>query len=232
MKIYAISDLHLSFGSNKPMEVFGGNWENYLEKIKEDWNSRVRPEDLVLIAGDISWAMKITETDADFEFLGSLNGGKVIIRGNHDYWWSAISKVREVLPQGVYAIQNDAMKFGDKIICGTRGWSVPEQEFENEQDEKIFRREVIRLDLTLQSAKKLQTDGEEIICMIHFPPFNSKRQQNEFTELFEKYGVSKVVFGHLHGKKVRADLKFTLSNIEYFLTSCDLLGNKLALICD
>ena len=159
MKIWAISDLHLSFGANKPMDVFGGNWENYLDKIKEDWADKVSDDDIVLIAGDISWAMKLEETKADFEFLGALKGKKIIIRGNHDYWWASISNVRSVLPANVFAIQNDAIKFDDVIICGTRGWTVPENDFETAQDEKIYKRELIRLELTLKSAKKLQKNA-------------------------------------------------------------------------
>ena len=227
MKIFAISDLHLSFGSNKPMDVFGGHWENYLEKITEDWNNKVSDEDVVLIAGDISWAMKLEDTKEDFEFLGKLKGHKVIIRGNHDYWWSSISAVRSVLPEKVYAIQNDAIKFGDYIICGTRGWTVPEAEFETPHDEKIYKREVIRLELTLQTAKRLQTNGEKIVAMIHFPPVNSVRDDSEFSALFEKYGAEKVVYGHLHGKKARATLRFTKNDVEYLLTACDQTENKL-----
>ncbi|MDD2445307.1 MAG: metallophosphoesterase [Clostridia bacterium] len=230
MKIYAISDLHLSFNSNKPMDIFGYKWENYLEKITDDWNSKVKDEDIVLIPGDISWAMKIDETKQDFAFLEKLKGKKVIIRGNHDYWWTGISAVRKVLPKNIFAIQNDAIKFDNVIICGTRGWAVPETEFESEQDEKIYKREVIRLELSLQVAKSLQKNNETIICMIHYPPTNSKRQRNEFTDLFEKYNINKVVFGHLHGKKIKSSLFYIQNNIEYYLTSCDLTDNKLVLI--
>ena len=230
MKIWSISDLHLSFLSNKPMEVFGGSWENYLEKIIEDWKSKVQEDDLVLIAGDISWAMKLEETSEDFKFLASLPGKKIIIRGNHDYWWNSISAVRSVLPENVFAIQNDALKFNNVIICGTRGWLVPETTFQDEQDEKVFKREVLRLDLTLTSAKRLQTNNESIICMMHYPPTNSKREASEFTQLIEKFGVSDVVFGHLHGKKVRSDLLFVKNGVKYHLTSCDQTDNKLMLI--
>ena len=231
LKIFAISDLHLSFGSNKPMEVFGGNWENYLEQIQADWAEKVGDEDLVLIAGDISWAMKLEETKLDFEFLAKLKGKKVIIRGNHDFWWSSISNVRDRLPENVFAIQNDAMKFGDVIICGTRGWTVPEDiNNQSAEDEKIYKRELIRLELTLQSAQKLRQNGEQIICMIHYPPFNSSRKESEFTALFEKFGVSKVVYGHLHGGKSRANLQLTINNIEYYLTSCDQINNRLVLV--
>lgn len=232
MKIFAISDLHLSFGTNKPMDVFGGNWENYLEEIVEDWNKKVSKDDVVLISGDISWAMKIEDTKEDFDFLSKLKGTIIIIRGNHDYWWSSISKVREKLPSNVIAIQNDAVKIGNTIICGTRGWTVPEKKFEDEHDKKIFDREVLRLELTLQCAKRLQTNNENIICLIHYPPMNTKKQNNAFLELFQKYEVDKIVYGHLHSKKVWANFEFCIGKQKYFLTSCDLVHNKLVLIQD
>lgn len=231
MKIFAISDLHLSFGANKPMEVFGGQWENYLPKIVADWQQKVADDDVVLIAGDISWAMKLEQTAEDFAFLQALPGKKIITRGNHDFWWSSISAVRAVLPDGIFALQNDAILLGNTIFCGTRGWAVPENGvFETAQDEKIFRREVIRLELCLESAKRLQTNNQDIVVMIHFPPVNSVRDDSEFSELFERFGVQKVVYGHLHGKKARADLMFEKNGVQYFLTSCDQLSNELALI--
>lgn len=212
------------------MDVFGGNWENYLDKIVEDWNQKVCEDDVVLIAGDISWAMKLEQTSEDFKFLQSLKGKKVIIKGNHDYWWASISAIRNILPENVFAIQNDAIKFGKFIIAGTRGWTVPETNFETEQDEKIFKREALRLDLTLSTATRLKQDGDKIICMMHFPPVNSKREKSAFSEIIEKYGVDSVVFGHLHGNKVRSDLFFMKNNVKYFLTSCDQTDNKLVLI--
>lgn len=232
MKVYAISDLHLSFGANKPMEVFGGNWENYLSQIVEDWNSKVNEDDVVLIAGDISWAMKLSETEEDFAFLSRLKGTIIIIRGNHDYWWNSITAVRSILPPNVIAIQNDAVKIGNYVICGTRGWTVPEVDFASEHDERIFKREVIRLDLTLRYASGLMDENSTLICMMHFPPHNTKRQSNAFLDLFKEYNVDKVVYGHLHSKKVKPDLNFKLGKQEFFLTSCDLVGNKLVLIAE
>ena len=227
MKIFAISDLHLSFGTNKPMEVFGGHWTNYLDKIVENWKQKVCDDDVVLIAGDISWAMKLEETKEDFKFLQDLPGTKIITRGNHDYWWASISAVRSVLPQNCFALQNDAIKLRNHIFCGTRGWTVPETNFETPQDEKIFKREIIRLEMSLEAAKRLQINNEEIICLIHFPPFNSARDSSAFTELFEKFGVKKVVYGHLHGNKVRANLCYVKNGIKYYLTSCDQTQNTL-----
>lgn len=227
MKIFAISDLHLSLNNPKPMNIFGPVWEGYEQKIFDDWREKVGDDDLVLLAGDFSWAMRLDEAKPDFELIKDLPGKKVLIRGNHDYWWSSISAVRAALPQNMFAIQNDAIKFGDIIVCGTRGWTVPENgEFASAEDEKIFKREVIRLDLTLKSAKALQQNGEKIICMMHYPPCNFKREDSEFTKLLCEAQVACVVFGHLHGYK-RKQNQFRLDGINYYLTSCDMVENKL-----
>ena len=225
MKIYAISDLHLSTSCDKPMDIFGGNWEGYTEKIIENWTSKITDDDLVLIAGDISWAMRLEETKTDFEWIDKLPGKKIIIKGNHEYWWKSISAVREALPESIMAIQNDSIKIGDFIICGTRGWSVPEEgkEFLPE-DEKIYKREVERLKLTLKSAKVLQTNDEKIICMMHFPPFDGSGNESEFTKLFEEFGVSVVVFGHIHGY-TNCKLIQTKNYIVFYFTSCDHIKN-------
>lgn len=227
MKIFAIGDLHLSVNNPKPMDIFGPQWDGYVDKIFDDWKEKVGEEDVVLLPGDFSWAMKLEDAKSDFDLIKNLPGKKIIIRGNHDYWWASISAVRASLPEGMFAIQNDAMKFGNVVICGTRGWTVPEPGATvTAENEKIFKREVIRLELTLQAAKKLQTNGEKIICMMHYPPCNFRRNKSEFTELLEKYEVSAVVFGHLHGYK-KVDLKFRLGEIDYYLTSCDIANNKL-----
>lgn len=233
MNIYALSDLHLSFMAEKPMDVFGGEWENYTEKIKENWQSVVKDDDIVLIAGDISWAMKIEETKKDFDFIKSLNGKKILIKGNHEYWWKSISSVRSVLPQDVYALQNDSIKIDNFVFAGTRGWVVPEsvndQNFSKE-DEKIYNREAIRLELTLESMQKKRKDGDFIVCLMHFPPFNSKREDSLFTELFEKYKVDVVVYGHLHKSAGRQTKEYVKNGVKYYLTSADLVNMKPVLI--
>ena len=227
MKVFAISDLHLSINNPKPMDIFGPVWEGYLDKIFTDWKEKVTDEDIVLLAGDFSWAMKLKETEEDFKLLSTLPGKKVIIRGNHDYWWKSISAVRKVLPSGFYAIQNDAIKFDNIIICGTRGWTVPERNAEqSEENKKIYDREVLRLELTLQAADKLRQNREEIICMMHYPPTNFSKDDSDFTRLIEKYKVNKVVFGHLHGLK-KIETTFVKNGIPYFLTSCDIADNRL-----
>ncbi len=225
MKIFAISDLHLSINNPKPMDIFGPTWEGYLDKIFDDWKAKVSDDDIVLMAGDFSWAMKIEETKPDFALLAKLPGKKVIIRGNHDYWWNSISAVRKNLPENFYAIQNDAIKFGDYVICGTRLWTLPDKQFTPE-NEKIYKRELIRLELTLQNAKKLQSEGNHLICMLHYPPYTFKEEDNEITNMLEKYGVEKVVYGHIHAY-CKQNLVLQKNGVTYYLTSCDIVGNKL-----
>lgn len=232
MKIFGISDLHLSVNNPKPMDIFGPVWEGYLEKIFAEWNEKVGEEDIVLLAGDFSWAMKLEEAISDFDILKNLAGKKIIIRGNHDYWWKSISAVRAILPQNTFAIQNDAIRFDGVVVCGTRGWQVLEKDGErDEQDQKIFDREVLRLEMTLQAGKKLMQEGDKLICMMHYPPMNFSRSDSPFSQLIEKYGVDRVVYGHLHGYK-NPNLHYEKNGVEYFLTSCDMTKNQLVEIAE
>jgi predicted phosphohydrolase len=237
MKVYAISDLHLSGFNPKPMDIFGASWDNYWALIKESWAASVENDDAVLIAGDISWAMTLDEARGGLEEIGRLKGKKILIRGNHDYWWKSIGNVREALGGDTYALQNDCVKIGKVLVGGTRGWTVPERGGAGgvggaggAEDEKIYRREAQRLKLSLESLRRNRTDGDISLCMIHFPPFNSKREDSEFTRLFDEYGIDKVIYGHLHGADCRAELISKKNNVEYFLTSCDQLKNKLTRI--
>ncbi len=227
MKVFAISDLHLSINNPKPMDIFGPVWDNYLEDIEKDWAEKVSDDDLVLLAGDLSWAMKLEDAKSDIDYVAKLKGNKVIIRGNHDYLWGTISGVRNNLGPNFYAVQNDSIKIGDYIICGSRGWTVPEIRELGQEDKKIYDRELIRLEMSLKSAKEKQQNGEKIICMIHFPPFNTKREDTGFTQLFEKYGITTVVYGHLHGNFPKSDLVVEKNGVTYYLTSCDKTKNKL-----
>ena len=223
MKVFAISDLHLSFETDKPMDVFGEKWENYEAKIKENATAKVADDDILLIAGDLSWAMQINEAGSDFDYIGSLPGKKVVVRGNHDYWWKAISTVREELePRGVFALQNDSVKFENIVIAGTRGWIVPEpNKGLGEQDKKIYDRELIRLEMALENASKKRQEGDKLIVVIHFPPFNSAIEESDFTRLIEKYNVDICVYGHLHGKIKYTNPTTTLNGVRYILTSAD-----------
>ena len=227
MKIYAISDLHLSLCGDKPMDIFGEKWGGYLEKIEYDWNSKVSETDVVLISGDISWAMQLENALIDLEFLNKLKGTKIIIRGNHDYWWQSISRLREKLPSNVIALQNDAVKIGDYIFCGSRGWTVEGSPEFTEQDVKLYNRETERFRLALKNAENLRLNGEKLIALIHYPPFNIRRENSNFTALFEEFKVDKVVYGHLHGKDAKPYYRINKNGIEYILASCDLVDNKL-----
>ena len=227
MKIFAISDLHISTNTDKPMDVFGGNWVGYLDKIKSDWQDKVSDEDLVLIGGDISWAMDICDAQKDIETLKELKGKKILIKGNHDYWWSGIGKVRDMLPEGFYALQNDSIRFDGVVICGSRCWSVPGAPDFKEQDMKIYLRETERLKLSLSAASKIKKGGDKLIALVHYPPFNVRRENSLFTDIFEQNGVDSVIYGHLHGKGVRADKLVVKNGVKYYLTSCDQVDNKL-----
>ncbi len=227
MKIYAISDLHLSVNNPKPMDIFGPAWDNYVDKIFDDWKEKVTDDDIVLLAGDFSWAMKLEDSIADFEMLKDLPGKKIIIRGNHDYWWKSISAVRKILPEKFYAIQNDALKFGAFIICGTRLWNLPyDNKKFTEDDDKIFKRELIRLRMTLEQAKKLQAGNEKIVCMLHYPPYTFKEEDNEITKMMEEFKVDAVVYGHIHAY-CKQNLVLEKNGVTYYLTSCDIVKNKL-----
>lgn len=227
MKVFAISDLHLSLCGDKPMDVFGARWDDYLNKIKADWDEKVSEDDVVLISGDVSWAMDLDNALKDIEFISSLKGTKILIRGNHDYWWNGIGKLRSRLPSGIYALQNDAIKINGVIFCGSRGWAVEGSPDFVEHDRKIYLREAERFKLALKHAETLREEGDKLICLIHYPPFNVRREQSLFTSLFEEYKVDKVVYGHLHGKDVKTYLKTNINGVEYILASCDIVDNKL-----
>lgn len=217
VELFAIGDLHLPGGAEKPMHVFGMHWKDHWQRIQENWRERVRPEDIVLIPGDISWAMHLEDAARDLKEIGDLPGAKVMIRGNHDYWWSSIKKVRELLPPSVYALQNDALRIGEYVFCGSRGWQIISQE---PSDQKIWSREIMRMRMSLEAAKR---QGGRIIAMIHYPPFNEKQEDSEFTELFSEFGVTDVYYGHLHGKSLRGAFHGMRQNIFYHQVSCDRL---------
>lgn len=230
MNVYAIGDLHLSFTEDKPMAVFGGNWEGHFDKIKQDWLQRVQPEDIVLIPGDISWAMKLENALVDLRELVPLPGKKVFVRGNHDYWWNGITRLRDSAPDESFVfLQTDAVKIGEYVIAGSRGWTCPGSPDFTEQDQKLYLREAERFRLALSEADRLASEGDKKIALVHFPPFHLKNDGSLFCELFEKHGIDKAVFGHIHGS-VYFPLKTERSGVEYILASCDKLAFKLVKI--
>lgn len=203
------------------MNVFGPEWEGHFEKIIKDWQEKVTDEDIVLIGGDTSWGMYLEEGMYDVRSLAPLKGKKVFIRGNHDFWWSAISRVRAAAPDDTFCfLQNDCVKIGKYIIAGSRGWSCPGSTDFTDQDMKLYLREGERFRLAFQEVKKVREEGDTLIALIHYPPFSVRKEDTVFTRLFEENGVDKVVFGHLHGSNY-FPLRTEKNGITYYLTSCD-----------
>ncbi len=222
MALYAIADLHLSGSVDKPMDVFGDHWLKHHEKIQENWIKQVSEEDTVLIAGDISWAMKLEEAMVDLKWIHQLPGKKILIRGNHDYWWSSINKLNQLF-DNLDFLQHNFFIYQDYAICGTRGWTCPNPFKFTEQDDKIYNREAQRLKASIEGAKKAGYD--KIIVMLHYPPTNDHFEPSLFTEMVEYYKVEKVVYGHLHGEEsYLAGLQGLYGGVEYHLVSCDFLN--------
>ncbi|MBQ3763219.1 MAG: metallophosphoesterase [Clostridia bacterium] len=228
MKVYAISDLHLSSVDDKPMDVFGAHWENHFARISEDWLSKVSGEDIVLLPGDLSWALQLENALPDIRCVAALPGKKVIIRGNHDYWWSSISRVRDALPENMYAIQNDAISISGITFCGTRGWILPCEGWDQD-DERISKREYGRLKMSLDRAVQI-ADGGEIICMLHYPPLTEANPDTEVSALIESYGIKHVVYGHLHGVALKGAFRGEHNGVFYHQASCDGTDFKLITI--
>ncbi len=232
MKVFAISDLHLSINNPKPMDVFGGAWNNYVQEIVDFWQANITNDDIVLLAGDFSWAMKLDGVKPDLEFIGGLPGRKVLLKGNHDYWWHSVSALRAILPYNMYAVQNDCLRIGNILICGTRGWTTPEKKDFSAEDKKIYDREAIRLSLSLEAMRKERRSGDFVIAMTHYPPFDSTFSPSPFTEQMTASGVDAVVYGHLHGRTPRLKKVVTIDGIPYYLTSCDMISNIPVVIYD
>lgn len=224
MDIYALSDLHLSIGKDKPMDIFGAEWKDHQLKIQKNWNSVVNENDLVLIPGDISWAMDIKDAECDCDFISALKGRKVLLRGNHDYWWDSVSKVRSMFKQLDF-IQNDMLVIENIAVCGSRGWKTPlDESFDEKTDRKTYERELKRYRLSLDCAKRLDKD---IVFMTHYPPILKGGRETEFSSILEEYKVKKVVYGHIHGKDNFKNIYEGIKNgISYSLVSADYLDFK------
>lgn len=232
--IWAIADLHLSLGiSGKEMDIFGEQWVSHYKKIETSWRKVITDNDLILVAGDISWAKNLEEVKKDLAWLDSLPGTKVMIKGNHDYWWHALSKVKAVLPPSCHVIQNDHFNWKEISIGGTRLWDSNEFTFQDivdfqgkaeeqlPENEKIFDREIHRLELSLKS---LDQNARLRIAMTHYPPISADLRLSRASLLFEKYHVNIVVFGHLHNVKKGLSLFGVKNGIQYVLTSSDYLN--------
>ncbi|MCM1148853.1 MAG: metallophosphoesterase [Butyricicoccus sp.] len=220
MSLYAIGDLHLSLGGDKPMDVFGRRWENHVEKLREGF-AALGPEDVTVLCGDLSWAMSIDGAREDFLFIHSLPGRKIVLKGNHDYWWSTASKAYSFFAEnGIDSIEilnNNCFLYGETAICGTRGWFY-EAERSPEHDKKIMARELMRLEASLQAA------GErEKLVFLHYPPKYGAYECPGILSLLERYGVRRCCYGHLHGRYHRSAFQGVYRGTEYSLVSADYL---------
>ena len=228
MALFTIGDLHLSFGCDKPMDVFPG-WKDYTARLEQNWRAMVSDQDTVVIAGDISWAMKLEETEADFSFLESLPGKKWLLKGNHDYWWTTRKKMEAYFKEKGFSslgiLFNSAETVGDVSICGTRGWFYEEDR--GGHSAKVFNRELIRLEASLKAG------GErEKYCFLHYPPLYQGYRCQEIIDLMERYGVTRCYYGHLHGGSHRLAVSGVQGKVEYHLVAADYLGFRPLKILD
>lgn len=236
MSIYVIGDLHLSFGQDKPMNIFGENWNNHANKIKNNWIKKVKEDDLVVLPGDFSWAMHLEDAFEDFKYLSKLPGTKLLLKGNHDYWWSTLNKMKNYLNENGFKkidfIYNSAYLYNNKIIVGTRGWSLQDSENSN----KMIHRENERLKLSIEDGIKQFGIDKEIICFMHYPPINSKNiMKNNHLEFFstmKQYNVKRCYYGHLHGKSHMEAINEIVEGIKFQLVSSDYLNFDLIKIED
>ena len=236
MSIYVIGDLHLPFGIDKPMDIFGGKWEGYTDKLKEDWIQKIKPDDTVILAGDFSWATYLKDTYKDFEYINNLPGKKIMLKGNHDYWWTTVKNMKKYLEENSFNniefLHNNSFYIENKLIVGTRGWSL----LDTENSLKMIKRETLRLELSIKDAINKYGEDKEIIAIMHYPPIHKNKMKNEYTydseflDIMKKYNVKKCYYGHLHGNSHQEAVEGNIDGIDFYLISGDYLGFKLKLI--
>ena len=221
MALYAIGDLHLSFGTDKPMDIFGGKWDGYVEKLKQGL-ACMTGEDTLVLLGDVSWGLDLREAKADFQFLHEIPGRKLIVKGNHDYWWSTAKKFEDFCTENgftnMHLLHNNAFFYGDVAICGTRGWFFEEDQ-QGTHDEKVFRRELGRLEASLKGAGE-----KEKLCFLHYPPRYRGYLCPEIIDLLQTYGVRQCFYGHLHGDSHKLAMEGLWDGIEYRLLAADFVN--------
>ena len=228
MALYAIGDTHLSFGTDKPMDVFGSGWTDHVERLRRGFEI-VEPEDTVVLCGDLSWGMSLEEAREDFAFLNALPGQKVILKGNHDYWWTTAAKMERFFRENGFdtlsLLHNNCHFYGDVALCGTRGWFYEEDR--GEHSAKIFNRELLRLEASFKAGKE-----REKICFLHYPPIYQGYRCREIMDMLERYGVKTCCYGHLHGGSHRLAVCGPVGGVEYQLVSGDFLGFRPKKIMD
>lgn len=216
--IYGIGDLHFDYSKDKPMDIFGDNWIDHEEQIINNWKEKVKDEDLVLIPGDISWALRHGEAYYDLKRIHELPGKKVLIKGNHDYWWQSLSKLKSLNLDSIEYLQNTSFEYKNYIVSGTRGWYSKDSDNFTEDDEKVFKRELMRLRMSLSHID--DKDNKRIV-MLHYPPFNMDLSPNEFVYIMKEFGVDTCIYGHLHSDGHKYAVEGNIEGIEFICVSSD-----------
>ncbi len=229
MSIYAIADLHLSFDPEveKPMDIYGPRWYNHAARLRKNWYDTISEEDTVILPGDISWGLKLASAQYDLDWVEALPGHKIIIKGNHDLWWSGITKLNRMY-ETITFLQNDCCRAEGLYICGTRGWLTPDNDDYKEADEKVYKRELLRLRASLDKAVNMAAEnGEkpELLAAMHYPPVSKLNAFSGFQQIFEDYGVKRVIYGHVHGEDgFRSAIEGEFHGVDYRLVSLDRLN--------
>lgn len=222
MALYTIADLHLACSVDKPMDIFGGRWQDYMKKIEPRWCALVKPEDTVVLGGDLSWGIDFQQAKADFAYIDRLPGRKILLKGNHDLWWNTMRKMLAFVSengfQNIEFLFNNSFLYEDIAICGTRGWFF-EEEFKEANDEKIFRRELLRLETSLKAGQA--SGARQIYCFLHYPPIYTNFRCGEIISLMQRYNVTRCIYGHLHSDSLRWAVEGMHDGIEFILASGD-----------
>ena len=228
MALYAIGDLHLGLSVNKPMDVFGSGWDSHVERLRDAF-AKLHDDDVTVLCGDTSWGIDFQESLADFRFLDALPGKKLLLKGNHDYWWNTAAKMRRFFAENGLAtldiLHNNCHFYGDYALCGTRGWFYEEDQ--KAHDEKVLNREVGRLEASLKLA-----EGRPILAFLHYPPLYEGYRCPEILKTLENYGVERCFYGHLHGVTHRRAIQGTFGGVDYHLVSADYLRFEPKKICE
>lgn len=221
MRVFAIGDMHLESGTGKTMDRFGEHWQNHDRKIFESWERIGRDDDVLIVAGDTSWAMRMEDALPDLQRIGRMKGLKVLVKGNHDYWWQSLAKMKRVLDPSIEILHASSTIVGRIAIAGTRGWSCPTESSFTPEDEKIYQREVGRLRNALKPLASRRSEFDALIVVLHYPPTNEDHEPCGFTELIDEYSADACVYGHLHGEAISRALTGVRNKTAYYVVSAD-----------
>jgi uncharacterized protein len=229
MSLFAISDLHLAIGMDKPMDIFGSHWEDHSDKIETCWRAKITSQDTVVVPGDISWGMTLEQSRPDLVFLDRLPGTKIISKGNHDYWWSTVAKIEHFLAANgldtIKVLKNNHFRIDENtLLCGARGWTLPCDSAFGPKDEPIYQREAGRLRLSLTAAASVRTERDRVVVALHYPPLLMNCRTSVFTDIMQEFHVSRCVYGHVHQKGAGRCVEGCVDGVEY----CNISADKIA----